>query len=136
MFFIVFCDTVTYIMWAALLGKSYDEIASDDKLLIISNLLNLLVFYLLCRIFISIVEKNELKEIKIQESIFLLLMTAFESFVVYGYMINVNSVESVIEVIAILLGFLIFNIYITYITRKTADLKRATTGSDIAQAVS
>jgi len=132
-FFIVFCDTVTYIMWAALLGKSYDEIASDDKLLIISNLLNLLVFYLLCRIFISIVEKNELKEIKIQESIFLLLMTAFESFVVYGYMINVNSVESVIEVIAILLGFLIFNIYITYITRKTADLYKYKYSVDLLQ---
>lgn len=121
-FFLVFSDTITYFMWSVIFGKTFDEITADNQLLVISNLLNVLVLYVAVRIFSALVEKNEFGEIKLQESIFLFLMTIFESFIVYIFAVRIgDSIEGII-IISILLGFLIFNLYITYIIRKVANL--------------
>lgn len=121
-FFVVFSDTSTYFIWSILFGKNFDEITLNNQLLIISNLLNVLVLYVIVRLFSTIIEKSVLPEIKFQESAFLFLMAVFECYIVYIFAVRIgDSIEGII-IISILLGFLIFNLYITYIIRKVANL--------------
>lgn len=109
-FFLVFSDTMTYFMWSVLFDKTYGEITANNQLLIISNLLNVLVLYVIVRLFSTIVEKSELSEIKFQESAFLFLMAVFECYIVYIFAVRIgDSIEGII-IISILLGFLIFNL--------------------------
>ncbi len=122
MFLILLSDTLSYFIWTIFFEKGFNEIAADDKLMIVSNFLNIMLFFFSTKVLLAVIEKHELKEIKVQESVFLFLATIFESFVVYRYMINVNSKESGMTVFVIVLGFLVFNLYITYIIRKTVDL--------------
>ncbi len=121
-FFLVFCDTLTYFMWSVIFGKTFNEIKTDNQLLIISNLLNVMVLYVMARFFSSLIEKNELGEIKLQESTFLFLMTIFECYIVYIFAVRIgDNIEGII-IISIIVGFLAFNLYITYIIRKVANL--------------
>ncbi len=122
MFLIVFSDTITYIMWSVAWGRSLEEMASDPKLMIISNLLNIIIFFLTCRIFTSLIEKNEISEIKKQESLFLILMTVFECYIVYSMVMDISDNSNAVLIIELLIGFLFLNVYVIYIIRKTAGL--------------
>lgn len=122
LFFIqIFCDAITIFMWSALLGKSTDDIYANVQLTVISNWLNVLTFYIMCRIFLLIVSKSEFKELRIKETVFLLLITVFEIYVVYNFTLKMTTQIDGFVVVSFLIAFLLFNVYITYLLKNLAD---------------
>lgn len=118
----IFSDAVTFFIWSAFLGKTTFEIYNNEQLTFISNLLNVLLFYIFYRIFLLIATRSDVKDLRIKETIFLLLVTVFENFVVYMYTLKISSnTDGIIIIIIILICFLFFNIFITYLIKTVSD---------------
>jgi len=117
----IFCDATTFFMWSALLGKTTDDIYQSVQLMIISNLLYVLTFFIAYRIFILVAIKSDTKILRIKETAFLFIVTIVENFIVYNYTLKISQKTDGIVIIAFLILFLCFNIYITYLVKSVSD---------------
>lgn len=122
MLFLFFNDIVAYVIWSAAYGKSTLEVSKDYNLLIISNLLNFLLSFAEYKVLVASANRNELKEVQKQETVFLLFMTVIECYIVHFLSQKIENKEDGYITLVILATFLIFNIYITYVVKKVADL--------------
>ena len=118
---VIFCDGLTFFIWSAVMGKTTDEIYQETNLMFISNLLYILVLFIAYRLFLLVVIKSDTKGLKIRETVFLLLLTILENFIVYNYTLKITDKADGIVVIALLICFLLFNIYITFLLKAVAE---------------
>lgn len=117
----IFCDATTFFMWSALLGKTTNDIYQDMQLMVISNLLYVLTFFIAYRIFLLVTIKSDTKILRIKETVFLFIVTIVENFIVYNYTLKISQKTDGIVIIAFLILFLCFNIYITYLVKTVSD---------------
>lgn len=117
-----FNDVITYILWTVLLQVSFDSISDNPQLMFISNILNIVISFIEYRMLTLIFGKDELKVIKLQETIFLFFMTIIECYIIYSMSIQINGNESGALTFTVLITFFIFDVYLMYIIRKVADL--------------
>lgn len=119
-----FSDSATIFIWTAVKGKNLQSIISNDQLMAVSNLMNILVMFLGYKIYTAVLDRNSVRAIKIHEAVFLFLMTLFESYIIYNLMWKVENLHDGIVIITVLIGFLFFNIYVTYIIQQIAEAYR------------
>ncbi|MGN0594694.1 MAG: ATP-binding protein, partial [Hominimerdicola sp.] len=108
-------------IWTVAEGRNLHEIISNSELMIASNLMNIIVMFLGYKLYIAVIDSNRIKAIKVNEAVFLLLMTLLESYVIYNYMWKADSSRDGIVIITMLLGFLFFDIYIAYIIQQISE---------------
>jgi len=117
----IFCDATTFFIWSALLGKTTNDIYQNMQLMLISNLLYVLTFFIAYRIFLLITIKSDTKILRLKETVFLFIVTIVENFIVYNYTLKISQKTDGIVIIAFLILFLCFNIYITYLVKSVSD---------------
>lgn len=117
----IFCDATTFFIWSALLGKTTNDIYQNMQLMIISNLLYVLTFFIAYRIFLLVTIKSDTKILRLKETVFLFIVTIVENFIVYNYTLKISQKTDGIVIIAFLILFLCFNIYITYLVKSVSD---------------
>ena len=117
----IFCDAATFFMWSALLGKTTGDIYQNVELMLISNLLYVLTFFIAYRIFLLVTIKSDTKILRIKETVFLFVVTIAEIFIVYNYTLKISQRADGIVIIVFLILFLCFNIYITYLVKSVSD---------------
>ncbi len=108
-------------MWSALLGKTTGDIYQNVELMLISNLLYVLTFFIAYRIFLLVTIKSDTKILRIKETVFLFVVTIAEIFIVYNYTLKISQRADGIVIIVFLILFLCFNIYITYLVKSVSD---------------
>lgn len=118
----IFCDASTFFIWSALLGKNAEDIYQSVYLMIISNLLYILTYFIAYRIFLLFVIKSYMKILRIKETIFLLVTTITEIFIVYNYTLKITTKTDGIVIICFLILFLCFNLYITHLVKSVSDI--------------
>lgn len=117
----IFCDATTFFIWSALLGKTTNDIYQNMQLMLISNLLYVLTFFIAYRIFLLVTIKSDTKILRLKETVFLFIVTIVENFIVYTYTLKISQKTDGIVIIAFLILFLCFNIYITYLVKSVSD---------------
>ena len=118
----IFCDAATFFMWSALLGKTTGDIYQNVELMLISNLLYVLTFFIAYRIFLLVTIKSDTKILRIKETVFLFVVTIAEIFIVYNYTLKISQRADGIVIIVFLILFLCFNIYIIYELNKNVNI--------------
>jgi len=117
-----FNDVITYILWTVLLQVSFDSISDNPQLMLISNILNIVISFIEYRMLTLIFGKDELKVIKLQETVFLFFMTIIECYIIYSMSVQIRGNEGGVLTFIVLITFFIFDVYLMYIIRKVADL--------------
>ncbi len=120
-FLILFvADFLSVSVWAVIESINLQGVLTNDRYVIFSCALNLLLMFLLCNIFIYVLSRKELTKIKTTQILLLLLLTVFEISVVYSYAFKISSYLDGIIAIIMLVGFLSLNFAITYIIEMMA----------------
>lgn len=115
-----FADVLSVAVCSVIKSISLQNVLTNDKYIIFSYALNLLIMFLLCNIYIFILSRNSIVKIKTTQIILLFLLTAFEIAVVYSYALKVSSNFDAVMAIILLIGFLVINYMITYVIEKIA----------------
>ena len=96
-------------------NRSMRNVLTSNKYVIFACVLNALLVFLLCNIYIHVLSHKGLAKIKTMEILSLLLLSIFEFFVVYTYSLKISGyVDGVIAIIMVA-GFISLNFAITYI---------------------
>lgn len=109
---------LTLIIGSLITNKSYTDVISDDELMCIINLFDLIIMFLIYRITTAFFLSKDLRPLRIREMIILLAFTMFEIFVIFS--LSGRQTSGTVFIL-IMLGFLILNAYITYTIRKIAQ---------------
>lgn len=117
-----FTDILSVAVWSVIKSISLKNVLTNDKYIIFSCALNLLIMFLLCNIYIYILSRNNIVKIKTTQIVLLLLLTVFEIAVVYSYALKIDSNFDGIMAIILLIGFLAINFMITYVIEKISRL--------------
>lgn len=111
-------DIVTVLIWTVIENTGYNEVLKNYELMCISNLLNIIIMFLLYRVYLAVVLKNKSSFVRLNEAAAVAVITVFEIFVVYHLCkLPINGLVFIV----IMLGFLALNIYITYIINQVSE---------------
>lgn len=114
----VISDIVTVLIWTVIENTGYNEVLKNYELMCISNLLNIIILFLIYRVYLAILLKHKSSFVRLNEVVAVAVITVFEIFVVYHLCkLPINGLVFVI----IMLGFLALNIYITYIINQVSE---------------
>ena len=111
-------DIVTVLIWTVIENTGYNEVLKNYELMCISNLLNIIIMFLLYRVYLAVVLKHKSSFVRLNEVIAVAVITAFEIFVLYH--LCKLPIDGLVF-IAIMTGFLVLNIYITYIINQVSE---------------
>ena len=112
---ILVTEVLSTIIWTVIENISLQNVLTNDRYIIFSCALNLLLLFLACNIYIYVLSRKERTKIKTTQIILLLLLTVFEIFVVFTYTFKIDSYLDGTIAIIMLVGFLAFDFAITYI---------------------
>lgn len=115
---LLFCDVITVAVWTIIKGDTLAKILSSYQLMLVSNLLNIVFMTLSCQIFMLVLSKNKTQLVKLRESVFMLLMTVFETFIVCVFTFKISVRIDGIYLLFILVGFLAFNLFLIYMIQQ------------------
>lgn len=115
------CDVITVLIWSVIGGNTLYEILSDNQLMLISNLLNILFSLTVYRIYVILLSKYNMHNIQVQQSVFMCTITFFEFFTVFAYSMEITNRSGGMKIILILIGFILINIYLTYIISQVSE---------------
>ena len=111
-------DTATVLIWTIIENTGYNEVLGRYDLMCVSNILNIIIMFLLYRIYLAILLKHRSSFVRLNEVVAVAVITVFEIFVVYHLCkLPINGLVFII----IMLGFLALNIYITYIINQVLE---------------
>ena len=111
-------DIATVLIWTIIENTGYNEVLKSYELMCISNLLNIIIMFLLYRVYLAVVLKHKSSFVRLNEVIAVAVITAFEIFVLYH--LCKLPIDGLVF-IAIMTGFLVLNIYITYIINQVSE---------------
>ncbi len=117
----LFTDTFTVLLWTAIRKQTLNDVLGNYEQMVLSNLLNILLMFLAYRIYSSILNHREVLSVRYRESVFFILMTTFEVFLIYSFSLTIKTRTDGIKIIIMLVGFLFFDIFVTYFLRKVAE---------------
>lgn len=115
---LLFSDIATVLIWTLIENTGYNEVLENYELMCISNLLNIIIMFLLYRICLAVLLKNKSGFVRVNEVVSIAIITTFEIFVVYH--LCKLPIEGLVFII-IMTSFLILNIYITYIINQVSE---------------
>lgn len=111
-------DIVTVLIWTVIENTGYNEVLKSYELMCISNILNIIIMFLLYRVYLAVVLKHKSSFVRINEVVAVTVITVFEIFVLYHLCkLPINGLVFII----IMTGFLVLNIYITYIINQVSE---------------
>ncbi len=114
----VISDIVTVLIWTVIKNTGYNEVLKNYELMCISNLLNIIIMFLIYRVYLAILLKHRSSFVRLNEAVAVAVITVFEIFVVYHLCkLPINGFVFII----IMVGFLGLNIYITYIINQVSE---------------
>lgn len=114
----VISDIVTVLIWTVIKNTGYNEVLKNYELMCISNLLNIIIMFLIYRVYLAILLKHRSSFVRLNEAVAVAVITVFEIFVVYHLCkLPINGFVFII----IMVGFLALNIYITYIINQVSE---------------
>ena len=114
----VISDIVTVLIWTVIENTGYNEVLKNYELMCISNLLNIIIMFLIYRVYLAILLKHKSSFVRLNEAVAVAVITVFEIFIVYHLgKLPINGFVFII----IMLGFLALNIYITYIINQVSE---------------
>lgn len=111
-------DTATVLIWAIVENTGYNEVLNRYELMCISNILNIIIMFLLFRVYLAILLKHKSSFVRLNEVVAVAVITVFEIFVVY-HMCRL-PIDGLVFIV-IMIGFLALNIYITYIINQVSE---------------
>lgn len=120
----MFTDILTVVSLSIINCKSIVETTSNPQNSVINYCVYIFFMILIYFIFISILNKNDITEIKTKQIILLSLFTLFETFVVDSYAIEIENKTINSRIIVIIAGFLTLNISIVYFISKISKIYR------------
>lgn len=115
---LLFSDIATVLIWTLIENTGYNEVLENYELMCISNLLNIIIMFLLYRICLAVLLKNKSEFVRVNEVVSIAIITNFEIFVLYH--LCKLPIEGLVFII-IMTSFLILNIYITYIINQVSE---------------
>lgn len=111
-------DIATVLIWTIIENTGYNEVLKSYELMCISNILNIIIMFLLYRVYLAVVLKHKSSFVRINEVVAVTVITGFEIFVLYHLCkLPING----LVFITIMTGFLALNIYITYIINQVSE---------------
>lgn len=111
-------DTATVLIWTIIENTGYNEVLDRYDLMCVSNILNIIIMFLLYRIYLAILLKHKSSFVRLNEVVAVAVITVFEIFVVYHLCkLPINGLIFIV----IMLGFLALNVYITYIINQVSE---------------
>ena len=111
-------DTATVLIWTIIENTGYNEVLDRYDLMCVSNILNIIIMFLLYRIYLAILLKHKSSFVRLNEVVAVAVITVFEIFVVYHLCkLPINGLVFIV----IMLGFLALNVYITYIINQVSE---------------
>lgn len=111
-------DIVTVLIWTIIENAGYNEVLKSYELMCISNILNIIIMFLLYKVYLAVVLKYKSSFVRINEVAAVTAITCFEIFVLYHLCkLPINGLVFII----IMTGFLALNIYITYIINQVSE---------------
>lgn len=122
----VFVEILSVILWALIKQETLTILLSSVENLFIVHITYTLLIFLVWLVFVTILSKSQLTEVKNKQTILVAIFTIFAAFIEYNLTVRVNSIDDGAIIICALLGFLFFSIYIVYFTgeiSKTYKLK-------------
>ena len=111
-------DIATVLIWTIIENTGYNEVLKSYELMCISNLLNIIIMFLLYRVYLAVALKQKSSFVRLNEVVAVAVITAFEIFVLYH--LCKLPIDGLVF-IAIMTGFLVLNIYITYIINQVSE---------------
>lgn len=111
-------DIATVLIWTIIENTGYNEVLKSYELMCISNLLNIIIMFLLYRVYLAVVLKHKSSFVRFNEVIAVTVITVFEIFVLYH--LCKLPIDGLIFII-IMIGFLTLNIYVTYIINQVSE---------------
>lgn len=111
-------DIVTVLIWTIIENTGYNEVLKSYELMCISNLLNIIIMFLLYRVYLAVVLKHKSSFVRLNEVIAVAVITVFEIFVLYH--LCKLPIDGLVFII-IMAGFLALNIYITNIINQVSE---------------
>lgn len=114
------CDMLTVIVMTILTPQHIEQSLSSAENMIISNLMYCMIVFVFYKIYVYVLSSKEQMMLRINESLFLLIMTVFEFFVIYCITCSPTSQIDGAILIVLITGFLLLNIYISYVLNLVA----------------
>lgn len=111
---LMFADILTVILLSIIERQSISETAGNPQNAVIVYSVYIFFMIMISYIFVSVLNKNEIKDIKIRQVMLITGFTFFETFVVDSYAIQVEDAPITARFIIIISGFLIINICIVH----------------------
>lgn len=118
------CDIITVLAWSIVKNDTLEGILSDNQQMIISNLFNMLLVFTVYIIYVTIMQKQNMRSIQLKQAIFMSTMTFLEFFTIITYAMEISGRDGGIRIICILMGFILINAYIAYIITQLSDAYR------------
>ena len=117
--FLMFGDIIAVCVCSVIFQKDLKVVVHSSQMMIIAGLIYIMIMILFYKIFIDFFKAKKLFSLKIKESLFFLLLTLFEFFVLY-YLILVISNINAKSIIIINIGFIIINSVILFLMGEVA----------------
>ncbi len=114
------CDMLTVIVMTIVTPQHIEQSLSSVENMMISNLLYCMIVFVFYKIYVYVLSSKEQMMLRINESLFLLIMTVFEFFVIYCITCSPTSQIDGAILIVLITGFLLLNIYISYVLNLVA----------------
>lgn len=113
--FLIFIDIMTTLLFTVFHQQTIFMFLNNSSVMLYSDILNQIVVVCTYRILLNAVSKHQISAVSIQQNIFLLLLAAFEIFVIC-YVASIVQLNSTgLTLTAIVLGFLFMDLYIIYL---------------------
>lgn len=114
------CDMLTVIVMTIVTPQYIEQSLSNAKSMILSNLMYCMIVFAVYKIYIFVLTSKEQTTLRINELLFLILMTIFEFLAIYCITCSSASQVNGIMLIVLIAGFLLLNIYISYVLNLVA----------------
>lgn len=120
-FMFSFTDAATVLIWFLVTNNTLDGILSDYQLMLGSNLMNIIIMFVVYKVYMAFKQKLTAKSIQLKMAAFYVAMMFFELYIVISYASNIIDSSKGIQIIIILLGFLILNLFFAYILNQVSE---------------
>lgn len=114
MFMALFSDTLSVLLWTVVTDNGYEIVSENALYLSLSCIFNVFVMYFFYRMFVLIVEKNELKKMRISQFLIQFIFNAFAFLIIRIFSLRMETQKDGIVLFFIILAFLIMNFLLAY----------------------
>lgn len=119
--FLVCCDAVTVLIWSAIGNNTLVEVLDNYQLMLASNLINILLMCIVWKIYITVIQKFNIKAINWKLTLFMAVLAFFEIFIIVSFAQEINSRSGGVKVIGITAGLIFINVFLSYIITQVSE---------------